>query len=284
MKKITYRKEYDKEILIREEITNGAGRILHSKAYHSGIVEEIKNEYDKQGRLIRELSLENGEITQEITFKYYPNEGGFEQSLLFDGEVYEQVIKELHENGFTKRTIQDGVEVEKIIKEGVLPNYKEEFYSHGEYVGYGITEANDDGTQVLSKSFDPNGNLIDTTLDQFDSNLKPVSFQHHDHRDSLLEEITYEYEKDFLILVKHRNFETGQNFQREYKYDERGRNTEQKTLSLTGQLIAFHKWEYDRNEMIVAESQFTLGGNDPVYGSGPNTEEIYLIHRYEDLA
>ncbi|PKP21747.1 MAG: hypothetical protein CVU05_06115 [Bacteroidetes bacterium HGW-Bacteroidetes-21] len=283
MKTLKYNIIDDESILISEEITDKNGNIIKFTNYESEPCVVKLFSYNEEELLVEETEISENEELSKTCFIYNDKKECTESLLYIGGELYEKVITDFREDGFTRITFQDGEETEKMVKEINGKNYVNKFYENKEIVQSQKATFDTYNNAIEIKIMDSDDQLITLQKEKFDNSENIIHSQEFTPEGHLLAESIYEYNGDKIIREVNRNFSLGSSEVIEvYEYDGDFNMVKHEARTPEGRVLMYHQLNYDNNRRIVEEAYVSSGEPGAIYGGGLRGNSYHYIYEYED--
>ena len=277
----TYQILEDQKKLIYEELYNTSNKLIQSIDSSTKSKIEKKFEYNNQGLIIKEISINNGKKVNTVAFEYDANGKLVSQKLFFENELFEETIISYLDNNYIETIFQDGVELERIEETEDGKNSTMRFYNYGDLTETQVKIYNSLNNSSTTKIFDEDNNLVALRIEEFDKNDNIIKFQEFDADNNLLFESKYKFENNLKVKQLYRDYnETQQEYIYINKYDDHNNLILSETRTLDNDLLDFHRRRYDTENNLVEESGYSRGNFDAIYGTYINDEEFHFVHEH----
>ena len=283
MKIKTYQILVDQKNLVYEELYDKSGNLIHYIDYISKPQTEKKYEYNEKGLMIQEIEIVNNTVLNTITFDY-DNQGRIiNQKLFFQNDLYEEITTTYNDDGYIRIIYQEGKEVEKIEKTEIGKNSNIKFFD--EEILIELQICNHDTTNNISTTeiYDNNEHLLAIRKQQFDNRDNIIKFQEFNENGNLMSESIYEFEDNLITKETYRDYiGRSEEFIFINKYDSSKNIILSETRTLSNDLLDFHHRKYDSRNKLIAESGYSRGNFNAIYGTYLSNEEFHFEHEYID--
>lgn len=224
-------------------------------------------EFDENGNVTKEIYFRQGDINQELSYKYDHNQQKtkYENYDASKDEISFQQIIDYNDKG---KKIQEkrynGSEHFKINYKynnqgDRTESIKKKRKKSGASVTYELEEKriyNRDGNKVTIEVLTPDDALIKKIVNKYDNNGNLVEFSEFDENDNRLKQISYEYnEKNQKIKeIKHQrgNFI----YEKQFQYNDQNNVAEIQTEEPKGEVYISKVFDYDNDDNLVKEMRF----------------------------
>jgi len=284
MKRKTYKIEDEEQILIFEEEYDSNGNVIYYKDYQSEPIFEKYTKFNSKGYIVGEIEFADSVESDRFSVIYDNHDDAIEQNHFIGGELYEKVLTIKNDNGFERKTFHFGEEVEIMIRiNSDSTDYENKFYEEGNLVETQIYKFNVLENVGITKIYDSEGNILATQIEQFDEKERVVEFKEINESDNLLEEVITEYNDDLIVREIHRQF-LDSPFEHfiTYTYDDNNNQIKKEVKTATGGLIEFFHSKYDSQNKLIAESGYSVGNYNAIYGTSVNHSEFNFLHKYDE--
>ncbi len=224
-------------------------------------------EFDENGNVTKEIYFRQGDINQELSYKYdhnqqktkYENydasndEVSFRQIIDYDDDG--KKIKEERYNGSEHFEINYNYDNQGNLTE-ILKKKREK---SGASVTYELEEKriyNRDGNTVTIEVLTPDDILLKKIINKHDDQGNLIEFNEYDENDNRLKKISYEYndENQKIKEVKHQrgNFI----YEKQYQYNNQNNVAEIQTEEPKGEVYISKVFDYDDNNNLIKEMRY----------------------------
>ncbi|MDW3646395.1 MAG: hypothetical protein R8P61_05020 [Bacteroidia bacterium] len=277
MKRYTWRVVGEEEVLVSSFERNEQDKTETEILYKPGGIEEMTiKTFNDLGLQVAEQLFENDQLLEESTSTYDGQGRPLEESLLFEGEVYQKVVFSYAANGNTKTVYVEEEETEKQVHQDFELGYSKEFFQHGELVQKLHCQKSPDQRIFDIEIQDVEGNVVEKERHEFDPKAKLLKESTFSPEGALLEENQYIYRNELLIKIESRGASQQVLSETTFEYNRLGKQTKMETRNSSGDLLAFNVKDYDEKGREIEQRAFSAAN------SYSNTSEVHFVFTYED--
>lgn len=277
MKRYTWRVVGEEEVLVSSFERNEQDKTETEILYKPGGIEEMTiKTFNDLGLQVAEQLFENDQMLEESVSTYDGQGRPLEESLLFEGEVYQKVVFSYEDNGNTKTVYVEEEETEKVVHRDVELGYSKEFYQHGELVQKLICKKSPDQRIHDIEVMDSENNVLEKERHEFDPKGKILKESSFNPEGDLLEENLHIYRNELLIKIETRGAFSEKSADTIFEYNRHGNRTKTESRNLKGDLVAFNIMDYDDKGRELEQRAFSAAS---AY-SAPS--EAHFLYTYEE--